>query len=505
METRPPDPSILRALGRETYQDQLEFFPFGSAVVDSRLRVWHANLRLCLLLRAERRAVTGHIFSRWINTTDGVRLSDLIEECQNADATRECELTLRGPDGSERRVLVRATPLPARNKQLFSLGILDVHERLEAFASSRAIVLRYRLLLYASAEALVVVDKSGVVVEFNPPAYQLLMPEVGELVGRSLVELIGRLCDGGSPEDDGSLRGLQQAVKTGRPLQLTRAVNHRLAHRYLELKCDPVRDQTGRWVGPSLVRFRDVTREHRVAEAREAFLSTLAHEIRSPLTSILGSLRLISSAATTDVLDETNQSLLEAAERNAIHLKCLAEDLLDYQKSLGGAVRQLETVDLRDIADRASQMFRTQSRDAGVTLSVVSDDVAADVLGEETRLTQLATNLLANAIKHSPAGATVVIRTAVHRGFVMLSVRDSGPGIPVDQQAHVFRPFVQTGVGEAKGGAGLGLFIAEQIAVRHRAKIIIETPPNGGTLMVVEFPRLDGGSLKPRRVDGKKR
>jgi two-component system OmpR family sensor kinase len=209
----------------------------------------------------------------------------------------------------------------------------------------------------------------------------------------------------------------------------------------------------------------------RALDAQRSFLAETSHELRTPLTSLQGFLARAERHGSGPVLRE-----IRDAQRVAGGMARLVGDLL--QLSRGELVRELEPflVDLyREVLEPVAEEF------PGVRLV---GEGGALVLGDPGRLRQLLRNLTANAVRAAGAAA-VTLRLEGSPARVLVSVHDSGPGIPIDQQTRVFEKFWTGG-----GGSGLGLAIARQIAHAHGGDLTLASVP-GDTTFTLELPRIE--------------
>jgi len=144
-----------------------------------------------------------------------------------------------------------------------------------------------------------------------------------------------------------------------------------------------------------------------------------------------------------------------------------------------------------DLVLRAVQPFRPRTDDAGVTLTVDLPPRLPPVKADADRTIQVLTNLLDNALKHTPRGGQVVVSAAERRGHVLLSVADTGPGIPEAELPHIFDRFykVDKARSSARGGAGLGLAIAKRLVEAQGGIIMVESQEGRGARFVIALPR----------------
>ncbi len=223
---------------------------------------------------------------------------------------------------------------------------------------------------------------------------------------------------------------------------------------------------------------------------RSLFIHTISHEIRNPLTAIVGYLELLEDSP-DEPLSAKQAAMVEQGLKSTKRLQRLVDDLLDYARIEGGlfkmrfAPRDVGAL-VRDVVDG----YKSQADTAGVALAV---EVAAGPLEAEIdgrRIEQVITNLVGNALKFSPPGSRVRVRVAPGPEAVSVEVSDEGEGITPEGAARLFRPFSQLEGGQRKGGTGLGLAIAKTIVAAHGGRIGLRDGAGGrGTTFFVELLR----------------
>lgn len=217
--------------------------------------------------------------------------------------------------------------------------------------------------------------------------------------------------------------------------------------------------------------------------ARKEFIANASHELRTPIFSLGGFLELLRD----EELNERERSEFVGEMAGQVErLKRLATDLLDLSRLDAGqlAVERSE-LDLAQTARTVAEEFRAVAEAGGHELRVTGDG-AVPAVGDEQRVLQIARILVENALRHTPAGTPVEVSAALRKGRAALSVRDEGPGIPVEAQKHLFDRFYRADGGKASG-SGLGLAIAWELAARMEGAIELHSEP-GETRFALELP-----------------
>ncbi|MGI9659696.1 MAG: sensor histidine kinase, partial [Gaiellaceae bacterium] len=229
-------------------------------------------------------------------------------------------------------------------------------------------------------------------------------------------------------------------------------------------------------------------------QAKDEFVALVSHELRTPLTSIIGYLEI--GFPDTEALPETQQEALDVVGRNADRLLRLVNDLLFIaQLDAGRLSIQPGTVDLAEIVTESIEGQRARASAKSVAL-LADASGAARVNGDAERLAQLVDNLIANAIKFTPGGGAVTVRLRNHIDDVVFEVRDTGIGIPADEQGRLFDRFFRATSATRRNipGTGLGLAIVRAIVDAHSGTVEVKSDEGVGSTFRVTLPTAAGGS-----------
>jgi signal transduction histidine kinase len=233
----------------------------------------------------------------------------------------------------------------------------------------------------------------------------------------------------------------------------------------------------------------DAARDRAELSSRQKseFASLTAHELRSPLTAILGTLRLLKSGR-VGVLPENAIQYLEMSSRSTAEILQLINELLELDRIEAGMMPFAKgRVDCSELLRVARDSLLAMAEELDVTVSAECQTSRA-LLGDPVRLRQVLINLISNAIKHAPKGTEVTVWAEDSDGRVRISVRDLGPGIAPQDRERVFQRFVQTGSATQHASSGLGLTIAREIVERHGGQIGVESELGAGATLWFEIP-----------------
>nr|WP_267498654.1 response regulator [Massilia sp. IC2-278] len=228
----------------------------------------------------------------------------------------------------------------------------------------------------------------------------------------------------------------------------------------------------------------------RTSHAKDEFLAMLGHELRNPLSAISSAAALIDMpGAGLDTASRARQII----GRQSQHLSRIVDDLLDLSRAMSGKILLARRpVDMASLVGACLDTFRATGRTAGYRIDV---DLAPNwVDGDPTRLEQIATNLIDNALKYTPAGGSIAIRIGAEDEDVLLTVSDTGVGIAPDLLPHVFDVFVQGSISldRAQGGLGIGLSLVRRLVELHGGSVSATSAGGGaGSAFTIRLPRAE--------------
>jgi signal transduction histidine kinase len=225
----------------------------------------------------------------------------------------------------------------------------------------------------------------------------------------------------------------------------------------------------------------------RLSQLRADFVSLVSHELRSPMAAVIGAARTLQGRWRLLSADQ-RESFLALIGDETSRLAELVGDVLDTSRIEAGTFSyRFEEVELARLVDEAVEAAEMAQQEVFVVASVRGRLPA--IRGDRARLRQVLGNLIENAVKYSPEGGEVRVSAAAGNGAVQIDVRDSGPGIPRDQQARIFEKFGRVDVpGAAKPGTGLGLFIARSIAEAHGGSLDVVSGLEPGAVFTLTLP-----------------
>jgi signal transduction histidine kinase len=358
--------------------------------------------------------------------------------------------------------------------------------------SSLGELLRAQQAAQAAIDALpdpvFVVDPGGRIQDLNRAAEGLLHLPSGEGVGRSL-----ELLEPGLRE---RLAAVRAQVVGGRGPFAPRGFEDAVrvegdgAPRHFLPRATALYGEDGGVAGAAIV-LQDVTRLLRFDELKNDLVATVAHEFRTPLTSLHMAIHLTAEEAAGPIT-ERQADLMAAARQDCERLQGIVDDLLDLSRIQAGRVAlQPQDLEAGALLREAVAGAGASAQAGGVALEVEPATGPLPLRADPERVQLVLANLLGNAVRHTPAGGRVTARAlAGPPGMVRIEVADTGEGIAPAWRERIFERFFQV-PGARRGGVGLGLFISREIARAHGGELGVESEPGKGSTFWLTLP-VDG-------------
>jgi two-component system NtrC family sensor kinase len=234
------------------------------------------------------------------------------------------------------------------------------------------------------------------------------------------------------------------------------------------------------------ITMQDITHLKELDRIKSDFVSTVSHDLRSPLTAILGYVELIDRAGP---VTEQQREFIRRVQFSVNNITALINDLLDLGRIEAGFDARKEIVPLGAIINYAIEGLQSRLTEKDQNLAIEITAKLPTVLGNPVRLRQLMGNLIGNAIKYTPAHGKITVRGHAEEGQIIIQVIDNGPGIPPTDQPYIFDKFYRaSNIPIDTPGTGLGLAIVKSIVDNHQGRIWVDSVVGQGTTFTVVLP-----------------
>ena len=315
-----------------------------------------------------------------------------------------------------------------------------------------------------------------------------------ERVNRALVEMTGYPAEtlvNKTPLETFRNAALHQALdrfnQTHEPL-LVEIILDQEKVRMMEVSISAIRDLPHA-VQKTILVFHDVTKLKQLEKTRVDFVANVSHEIKTPLTNIIGFVETLGEGKVSD--QETRRRFLATIRENALRLNRLVNDLLTLSNiELGEAKLHLEDVDPTDVLESVLSMMSGVLKEKNLHIGRSITEHLPSIQGDRDRLSQILINILDNAVKYTPEGGTITIEASRMAQEVVIRISDTGIGIPKSEIPKLGERFYRVDKARSRqlGGTGLGLSIVKHLMKAHGGRMIIDSNPGKGTTVSLYFP-----------------
>ena len=350
--------------------------------------------------------------------------------------------------------------------EAFNLMTARLKEMVTLLTSERD---KMAAILSTMGDGIFIVDSGNRITMVNQAAEKLFRLSENEAVGHTFIEAVR----------DHELDNILQKCLKAREQQ-TGLVETEPKKQFLGVIATPLG-------GGSLVLLQDLTELRRLETVRRDFVSNISHELRTPVAS----LKVLAETLEGGAIDDkaVAQDFLHKINIEVDRLTQMVNELGELSRIESGEFPlKLETVDLSEVVRQVSERLRAQAERGGLSLKINTPPDLPEALADEEGVEKILVNLLHNAIKFTPPGGRVTISTKVAGDNILVSVADTGVGIPADDLPRIFERFYKADRARAGGGTGLGLAIAKHIMEAHGGRIWAESEEGRGSTFTFTLP-----------------
>lgn len=381
-------------------------------------------------------------------------------------------------------LFVRATI----NEKTKTKEILDLNQLIAAQNS------RNEALLESINDGVFAVDLERKIILFNKRAEALSGYRRDEVLGKKYFEFIHFLNEKTGEEQ---IDFIETVIESGAPAKLGKNIVLRQKNNHLLPVGDsasPVRDQSSKTIGAIIV-FRDVEEERRVEQMKDEFINIAAHELRDPMTAMKGFVSILQDGDLGKI-SKTQKGVLKMITDATERLLKLVTDMLNTARLDAGKIRfELEKFPLGPVVQEIMQFYTGEAKKKRLKFNFVKGEVNAyktQIIMDKDKVFQALSNIISNAIKFTAKGS-ITVSLKKDGNFIVCTVSDTGPGIPEEQQRHLFEKFSRGKNIERTGllGSGLGLYIAKKMIEKMGGNLWLESSGlDKGSVFALSLPIL---------------
>ena len=388
-------------------------------------------------------------------TTEPVKkLTQLSRKMSQGELDQEIKITSRDEVGELARAF---NQMAGRLKEMVAL-VTNERDRMATILSN-------------IDDAIFMVDSGSKVTTMNQAAEKIFQTQANKALGHTFIEIV---------RDHELNEMLQHCLSTGK--QQTGAVEIKPKKQLLFMAATPLSGDSG-----CLVHIRDVTELRRLEMVRQDFISNISHELRTPIASVKALAETLNEGAIED--QAVAKDFLSRINVEADKLAQMVQELGELSRiESGEAPLQKRHINIADAIEHAVDRLKAQSDRAGLNLDINIPPALPKVMADEARVEQVLVNLIHNATKFTPSGGKISISAKARDNDILVSVADTGIGIPLDDLPRIFERFYKADKSRSGGGTGLGLAIAKHIAEAHGGRIWVESVEGKGSTFSFTLP-----------------
>ena len=346
---------------------------------------------------------------------------------------------------------------------------------------------RLRVMINQLTEGVMTTDARKRIVQANPAFLHIVNYQGESVIGRDAQEII-------SSDTISRLIDQTLAMPSDTYAEITEEIilagNERSGERIFNVRCTPLRGRTNRNLGAITV-LHDITAAKKMEQLKSDFVSTVSHEIRSPINSLLMQLKIILDGLAGEIT-EKQREILERASGKIMNLNNLVTELLDLSRIESGLLiaHEKEQIDVDELLKDQLSFHLPYAEEKKQSLQAEIQEHLPSIFANRQNMEEVFSNLITNAIKYSPEEGNILVKASATNNAITFSVSDTGFGIPEEDLDKVFTRFYRVKDENTRKihGTGLGLSIVKGIIDSHQGSISVQSKVNKGTTFNITLP-----------------
>jgi two-component system, OmpR family, phosphate regulon sensor histidine kinase PhoR len=361
---------------------------------------------------------------------------------------------------------------PFGEHQLAHLSTLADHtaiviENAQRYTSLSLQLSKQERILAGLQDGVIVIDETGHIILVNEVAKRAFRLEESDMTGKPALEVFTQA-------------DMQELIKTP----------NTASNQSIEINVEDGRMFNGMLAAiPGIgwaISINDITTLKRLDRIKSEFVGTVSHDLRSPLTSILGYVELIDRVGP---VNDTQREFIQRVQASVNNISALVDDLLNLGRIEAGVDTRKELIHLGPILNLSATYYAGRAVDKDIDLSIETPEKFPPLYGNPIQIRQIIDNLLDNAIKYTPAGGKVQLHGFFEQDQIILEISDSGMGIPAADLPNIFDKFYRaSNIPVDIGGTGLGLAIVKSVVEAHEGRIWVDSVPDRGSKFTIVLP-----------------
>lgn len=351
---------------------------------------------------------------------------------------------------------------------------------------------RLMAILNSTRESMLMVDPQGKIILANTQFASQVGLAIDQMIGNNLTHKDFDLAQtlGFDPEELQNFIAQLERGDADRE-KATTFESAKPPRRTYQRSITPVRDASGTLIGSLLV-FRDVTEQQELDEARTQLTEMIVHDLRGPLTAILGSLKLLEDTIPAKPPSPVARQAITVSHRSVQQMLDLVNSLLDIAKLESDEINlSMDQVSVKLLCEEVVETYVHEANEAGIILECSCAKRLSKIVVDKEKIRRVVGNLLDNALRFTPTGGRVQLTTQKSDEGILIKVIDTGPGVPEEFRERIFERFGQVpGRTGKRRGTGLGLAFARLAVDAHGGRIWVDDNPNGGSVFSVLLPKI---------------